>query len=256
MSSFPSAGTSIPDSLTTLFQSIESSFPSATLGQDKWYILALASLVSGNHPEQAAELYKYLTLRPEFSASDQRKTLVRRLRECLLKLVIVVGVIKPIEAVLCIAHVERPEDRDYTFSRENWSSGPENEKRGRAWLDAIYKHNHASTENILSCHKDFDWLSREITYGLFLSDHDILDPNNVLPNTIKVETQLTVLSGIAMQNLPRQTGWHLRGTRRIGVSAEDVETLHQCIESVSDHCGLSLDRLPRVKDVEHEVAFD
>ncbi|PPJ61210.1 hypothetical protein CBER1_10285 [Cercospora berteroae] len=247
MSFSPSTTSQIPAALTTLFQTIESSFPSTTLGQDKWYIVVLACLVSGNHPEQAADLYKFLISRPEFSTPDQRKALVRRLRECLIKLVIIVGVIKPIEAIFCIANVERPEDRDYSFSRENWSSGPENEKRGRAWLDAIYKHNHAKTENLLSCHKDFDWLSREITYGLFLSDHEILGP---------VETELIVLSGIAMQNLPREMGWHLRGTRRIGVSAEDVEKIHQCIEKVGEYCGLPLDRLPRVKDVEHEVAFD
>jgi len=38
-----------------------------------------------------------------------------------------------------------------------------------------------------------------------------------------------VLSGIMMQNLPRETGWHLRGTRRIGVSFEDVEIVQQCV---------------------------
>lgn len=75
------------------------------------------------------------------------------------------------------------------------------------WLSQIYRHNHAATENTLACHKDFDWLSREITYGLYLSDHDIIGP---------VETELVVLSGIAMQNLKTETGWHLRGTRRIG----------------------------------------
>lgn len=32
-----------------------------------------------------------------------------------------------------------------------------------------------------------------------------------------------------IQNLPRETAWHLRGTRRIGVSKEDVETLQQCV---------------------------
>jgi hypothetical protein len=32
-----------------------------------------------------------------------------------------------------------------------------------------------------------------------------------------------------MQNLPRETGWHLRGTRRIGVSFEDVEVVQQCV---------------------------
>ena len=75
------------------------------------------------------------------------------------------------------------------------------------WLSQIYRQNHAATTNTLACHKDFDWLSREITYGLYLSDHSILGP---------VETELVVLSGIMMQNLPRETGWHLRGTRRIG----------------------------------------
>ena len=64
------------------------------------------------------------------------------------------------------------------------------------------------------------WLSTEITYGLYLSDHSILDA---------VDTELVVLGGIMMQNLPRETGWHLRGTRRIGVSFEDVETVQQCV---------------------------
>jgi uncharacterized alpha-E superfamily protein len=85
-----------------------------------------------------------------------------------------------------------------------------------------------------------------------------------------VETEITVLSGIMIQNLPRETGWHLRGTRRIGVSVEDVEMLQQCvsrcasmlqgrtltysqIELVARFCGLSLHRVPRVTDIEHEV---
>lgn len=67
---------------------------------------------------------------------------------------------------------------------------------------------------------DVDWTSKQITYGLYLSDHSILND---------VETELTVLSGIMIQNLPRETAWHLRGTRRIGVSHEDVETIQQCV---------------------------
>ena len=108
------------------------------------------------------------------------------------------------------------------------------------------------------------WLSVEITYGLYLSDHTILDA---------VDTELIVLSGIMIQNLKTETGWHLRGTRRIGVSHDDVETIQQCvskcyipssfrsaadcksakIEKVAAFCGLRLTRVPRVKDIEHEV---
>jgi len=67
---------------------------------------------------------------------------------------------------------------------------------------------------------DLDWTSKAITYGLYLSDQSILND---------VETEITVLSGIMIQNLPRETAWHLRGTRRIGVSMEDVESLQQCV---------------------------
>lgn len=100
-----------------LFASVEQHFPAKTLGDDKWYILALAAIVGGGHPELAADLYLHLISRPEYTTSDARKALVRRLREVLVKLVSVVGVPKPIDAVLSIAGVEREEDKDYSFSR-------------------------------------------------------------------------------------------------------------------------------------------
>lgn len=101
----------------SLFTSIESQFPTKTLGNDKWYILTLAALVGGGHPELAADLYLHLISRPEHTNPDARKALVRRLREVLVKLVSVVGVPKPIDAVFSIAEVEKEEDKDYSFSR-------------------------------------------------------------------------------------------------------------------------------------------
>jgi hypothetical protein len=69
-------------------------------------------------------------------------------------------------------------------------------------------------------HKDFEFISTQLTYGFYLSPQDILGP---------VETELVTLAGIMIQNLPRETAWHLRGTRRIGVSMEDVELIQQCV---------------------------
>jgi hypothetical protein len=100
-----------------LFNSIEEHFPAKTLGNDKWYILTIAAIVGGGHTELAADLYLHLISRPEYATPDARKTLVKRLREALLKLVSVVGIPKPLDAVMCIAGVEREEDRDYSFSR-------------------------------------------------------------------------------------------------------------------------------------------
>ena len=64
------------------------------------------------------------------------------------------------------------------------------------------------------------WISANITYGLYLSDHSILDA---------IDTEIVVLSGIMIQNLKRETGWHLRGLRRVGVDHEDAEVVQQCV---------------------------
>ena len=91
-----------------------------------------------------------------------------------------------------------------------------------------------------------------------------------------------MLSGILIQNLKNETHWHLRGIRRIGVSQEDVERIHQCvrlmssvaillngtcgarpniidyislaqIELVADFARVRVDRVPRAADIEKEV---
>jgi len=104
--------------------------------------------------------------------------------------------------------------------REKWQAGPENLERGENWLKAIYAGYLGSATAPFAAHKDFDFISRQITYGFYLSDHSILGP---------LDTELVTLVGIMIQNLPLETAWHLRGTRRIGVSMEDVESVQQCV---------------------------
>jgi hypothetical protein len=103
--------------LLALLTTLESHFPSSTLGSEKWFILALASLVAGGHPDLSADLYLHLISRPGYQSSESRQALVRKLREVLVKLVAIVGVPKCIDAVFSIAGVEREEDRDWSFSR-------------------------------------------------------------------------------------------------------------------------------------------
>lgn len=77
----------------------------------------IAAISAGGHPGLAKDLYLYLISRPEYQTPEQRQALMRRLREALVKLVSVVGVPKPLEAIFCMAEVEREEDKDYSFSR-------------------------------------------------------------------------------------------------------------------------------------------
>ncbi|KAH6680991.1 hypothetical protein B0J14DRAFT_614364 [Halenospora varia] len=226
-----------------LFKAIEEKFPTTTLGDDKWYLITLSSLV-GVDQEHVGTLYTYLINKPEFSTPESRQALVRRIREALVKNISIQGVVKPINALISIVKVERDEDKDHSFSREGWQTGPENLERGNAWLSCIYKGNLDDTVAYFKDHKDFEFISREITYGLYLSDHSILDATS---------TELVVLSGIIIQRQGLNIAWHLRGTRRIGVSQEDCETIQQCVELVADFAGIDISGTPRAADVEGQI---
>lgn len=76
----------------------------------------LSALV-GVEPELSGTLYTYLISQPQFSTSDSRKALIRRVREALVESVSVQGVCKPLEALFSIAKLEKPEDQDFSFSR-------------------------------------------------------------------------------------------------------------------------------------------
>jgi hypothetical protein len=121
------------DEALALFRAIEEKFPSKTLGDDKWYILAVskhvqlqttiiddmqyAAMVGGGQPGFAQLLNKELIKRPEYTSSEQRQGLMRRIRETLFKLIVIIGVCKPLEAIFDIDAITRPEDKDYSFSR-------------------------------------------------------------------------------------------------------------------------------------------
>ncbi|KAK6355954.1 hypothetical protein TWF718_000330 [Orbilia javanica] len=231
--------------LTALFKDLEESFPKS-LGPDKWYLAAIATLTYASDPDHIADLYTHLISRPEFATSEARQALVRRIREVLVKLVAIVGICKPLTAIFKIDSVERLEDKDYSFSRKEWQADEKHLTRGNDFLNKIYRHNSEFLTEKLSAHKDFDWIVWNVVYGLYLSDHTTLSD---------VETELVVLCSILVQNLNSVATFHLRGARRIGMSQEEVEQIHRCCEKVANFCNTKMDRIPRVAEIENQVPW-
>lgn len=208
-----------PETLT-LFEKVQGQFPTATLGEERWFLIVLSTLTGAGKPGLAADLYLHLITLPQYSTSDARRTLMRRIREALVKAVSIIGVCRPLEAIMCIDAVTTEDDKERSCSREGWQADVANHERGTAWLMKLYGENLKPIDEMFNNQQDFGWISREITYGLYLSDHRILDG---------VETELVVLSGIMAQDLPRMVGWHLRACRRIGMSMEDCEAVQRCV---------------------------
>lgn len=233
----------LPD-IFPLFKTLEERFSAAGFADDKWYIVATAALAASTDPEQTAQLYTYLINKTENGEPSARQAIVRRIREALVKSVSIVGVCKPLESILAISKLERPEDRDFSSTRLDWQCDAANSERGMGWLRKIYSQNTSDTMALFDAHKDFAWISSEITYGLYLSDRQVLDD---------LDTELVVLPSIMMQNLKLETRWHIRGTRRIGVSKENVQMICECVHLIAKHFGISLHKVPTVEEVESEV---
>lgn len=230
--------------LSKLFRDAEARFSRTDLGPDRWYITAIACLAASSDPEACRSLYLHIISKPEYQTPESRQRLVRRLREALFKTIVLVGVCKPIEAILAIREVERPEDRDMSVTREGWQADEANHDRALDWFRQVYTRNATDTIGLFDAHKDFAWVSREITYGLFLSDRQVLDD---------VETQLVTLPAIMSQNLRLETHWHIRGTRRIGVSKADTQVVWDAVQAFSAFFGVKLTKVPSVNEVESDV---
>ncbi|KAL9100084.1 MAG: hypothetical protein Q9163_004492 [Psora crenata] len=108
-----------PDQATAhaLFKQLEEMFPTTTLGEERWYLLAIAALTGSGQAAHAATLYTYIVSKPQYASSEARKCLIRRLREALVKCISIIGVCRPLEAIIDISEVEREEDKDYSCSR-------------------------------------------------------------------------------------------------------------------------------------------
>lgn len=210
-------------SLSNLFTGIEAQYMATALGPDHWYLIPLGVFTSSGKCHLTAALYTYLIMQPQHSTCESRQTLVRRLREALLKLTSIIGVARPLEAIIHLDRVIAPADRDYTFSRQDWKNDDSSHERGEAWLKKCYGENLDPIYDMFDSHRDFGWISSEITYGLYLSDHRILSG---------VETEIVVLSGMWTLGLPRMFGWHLRASRRIGIGYAECEILQQCVSHV------------------------
>lgn len=89
-----------------------------------------------------------------------------------------------------------------------------------------------------------EWIDEAIVYGLFLADNKILSD---------VESELVCLISIMCQGLRAPTMWHLRGTRRLGVSEDDVEAVQRAVEILASWAGRNTQGWARVGDVRDEV---
>ncbi|KAF2096334.1 hypothetical protein NA57DRAFT_58254 [Rhizodiscina lignyota] len=213
--------------IRSLLQSFEEQFPQKW-HNDKWYLAAIGALIGCNKAALCGDLYSYLLEKPEYATPEQRKALMRRMREAMVKCIIINGIPVVMTAVL-----------------EAWRPDEAHETRALDMLNFLYQDDFQKIMDRFHAHRDVEWISTNISYGFFLSDLSTLS---------MLETELVVMPAILCQNLPGPTLWHLRCCVRVGISREDVEKMHQCIEAIAKFANRPVDQVGRVKDVQDDMA--
>ncbi|TVY82403.1 hypothetical protein LSUE1_G003874 [Lachnellula suecica] len=236
-----------------LFRHIEKKFPTR-LREDKWYLTAVSqesmflqqigALVGTTMLSEVGELYRYLISTPAYANPEQRQHLVRRMREALIKCIVLNGIPRVLQALRSIAQLERQEDKDYSFSRERWQVTEATRAHALSVLDILYREDYEKIMDKFEAHRDIPFISTEISYGFFLADHTVLD---------LVETELVMMPNILSQDLNGPAMWHIRGCVRSGITPEETETIQQISEDVVAWAGKNADvgRVTEISDDMH-----
>ena len=77
----------------------------------------IGALIGSGKPQLVGGLYKYLVAQSIYKTPQQRQRLVRRMREAMIKCIILNGIPIIFQALLSVAELEQDEDKDYSFSR-------------------------------------------------------------------------------------------------------------------------------------------
>lgn len=231
------------------FQELYESFPTR-FRENGWYISVAATVIALQRPELIASLYNHTATLHDYASLQARRRLGARLRDVLLKEWTLVGIPVVITALAKLAEAERALDPALAIEGTNEAvehptpvplSDAAIEARGTAFLQMLYQHNLEPIFSTWGSHRrTFEWVEKNVIYGLFLSDHSVLSP---------VESELVIIPGIMAQGLAAPAVWHLRGMRRLGVPREDVQGVVDCVKRVAQLLGVDTTSWPDADSV-------
>lgn len=229
-------------SIQTVFDSVRSRMPT-TLGPRIWYIITASALVACGKPDQLGVLSTYINGHLGPNTQSEKEKVSKQLRDVLMKEWTLVGIPLVVMAVASLAKAEEGLGFEESLSAK-WQDPPPSDvltSRGTSFLQTIYAQDVAPIFATWGSHRpDFECLEKNVIYGLYLSDHSVLSA---------VEAEAVILTAIMCQGLRAPTIWHLRGFRRLGVSAKEVDDIQKGVEEVAKWAGKETNQWARIEDV-------
>jgi len=230
------------DSYETLFKKARDATPKS-LPEETWYIIVAATLMTADGGEHIGELYQFIISElGSNSTHASRQNVSKRLRAVIYKAWTLIGMPRASAGYFSLAKVEAPGDEYQDWDRYEFATPEKALARTKHWWGQVFGEEEEPIRKSYATSPDFTWTVDYAVYGLFLADLSILGP---------IENEMVILSSVMGQGAAHTTLVHLRGSRRIGISAKDLEGIQGVIEMVAQHQGKDTSGWHRAHEVAH-----
>ncbi|KAH7099193.1 hypothetical protein BKA62DRAFT_608260, partial [Auriculariales sp. MPI-PUGE-AT-0066] len=212
-------------------------------------IVACVVLTGTNRSELVPEVWKHATV----GLDEADKThLTRRLRDAIFKGGVLTGYSRAINSLMELNGTLPENLRASNFGSErglDWPKGSnaaptldEVAEHGRKYFFELYGDTAVPVQNTLdSIHPDMGFFSSTLAYGLVYGGawHLLNMP----------ETSFVLVAALIAVDTPRQVGWHLANTRRLGVPLAQARAVREMAIQVARAAGVTWrESVPEVPD--------
>ncbi|KIW91561.1 uncharacterized protein Z519_07528 [Cladophialophora bantiana CBS 173.52] len=192
------------------------------MGVESWYIIIATVISVSPQPQLLADFWTYITAHDaSFSTSEARSRLSDRLRDILLKQIVLIGAPQVLSGLIPLARRQtdgKGEQERGELDLRQWSdiTLPSLHARGIETITSIYGTLWPRIFETFGPHRAQIGLHElAIVYGLYLSDFAALTA---------LETELVAFTSITCQGLRGPSLWHVRGLGRVlGARGTDDE---------------------------------
>ncbi|KAG1739019.1 hypothetical protein EDB19DRAFT_1712533 [Suillus lakei] len=215
---------------------LQSLYPTTAKYVDSgWFLAASIAFSSSNCPEAVPCVLRHvlgdLDKLPDTSDED-RRLLVRKMRDGILKSGMLSGYPKAINALVSLYEATPEELRDTELLRDSTRSKEEDAAVGQAYFDSTFGDTAVKIQPMLrSIYPDLEHFAMTIGYGYVDSFVEVI--------SIKETTFVTISTMIANAT-PSRVGWHLTRAVHYGATVEEVRAVREIALRIAIKAGAPL----------------
>ncbi|KAG2143838.1 uncharacterized protein EDB93DRAFT_1291267 [Suillus bovinus] len=221
---------------------LQSLYPAPTRYVDSgWYLAAAVAFSSSNRPEAVPCVLRHalddLEKLPDTSDED-RRLLVRKMREGIFKSGLLSGYPKVIHALISLYEATPKEFRDTEPMRDPTRSKEEVAAAGQAYFDLQYGDTATEIQAMLrSIYPDLEHFTITAGYGYVHSFSKVISPK---------ETSFAIIAALIANDTLSQVEWQLTGAVRNGAAVEEARGVREIALRIAMTVGVLKHKVPNI----------